>query len=69
MSDPYPAHAERIGHSQAVETLPMTESGHCVTVYDIRTGNFVGHGGYTVGGLPPIGSVVLLASVRAELVV
>src|SRR5271166_5008068 len=31
--------------------------------YDIRTGSFVGH---TVGGLPPIGSVVRLASVRAE---
>ena len=53
----------------AIETLPMTEGGRCVTVYDTRTGSFVGHGGYMVGGLPPIGSVVRLASVRAELVV
>jgi hypothetical protein len=53
----------------AIETLPVTEGGRCVTVYDIRTGSFVGHGGYTVGGLPPVGSVARLASVRAELVV
>jgi hypothetical protein len=52
-----------------IETLPMTTGGRCVTVYDTGTGKFVSHGGYTVGGLPPAGSVVRLASFRAELVV
>ena len=53
----------------AIETLPLTAGDRCVTVYDTRTRTFVGHGGYTVGGLPPAGSVVRLAAVRAELIV
>ena len=53
----------------AIETLAMTTGGRCLTVYDTLTGKFVSHGGYTVGGLPPAGSVVRLASFRAELVV
>jgi hypothetical protein len=52
----------------AIETLAMTTGGRCVTVYDTRTGKFVSHGGYTVGGLPPAGSVVRLAPFQAELV-
>ena len=52
-----------------IETLPMAPDGRCVTVYDTRTGKFVSHDGYIVGGLPPAGSVIRFASVQAELVV
>jgi hypothetical protein len=52
-----------------IEALPMTSGGRCVIVFDARTGKFVSHGGYIVGGLPPAGSVIRLAAVRAELVV
>ncbi len=52
-----------------IEALPINEGVHCVAVYDTGTGKFVGHGGYKIGDLPPVGSVVQLASVRAELVV
>jgi len=68
--------AVRQGHRRApshryvmIETLPLTSGDRCVTVCDARTGKFVSHGGYIVGGLPPAGSVIRLASVRAELVV
>ena len=53
----------------AIETLAMTTGGRCLTVYDTLTGKFVSQGGYIVGGLPPVGSVVQLASVRAQLIV
>jgi hypothetical protein len=52
-----------------IEALPMNEGAHCVAVYDARSGKSVGRGGYKIGDLPPAGSVVQLASVRAELVV
>jgi len=68
--------AVRQGHRRApshryvmIETLPLTSGDRCVTVCDARTGKFVSHGGYIVGGLPPAGSVIRLAAVRAELVV